>query len=101
MADTPRDIFYNVIKDEYSVEQKVHSILHDLLLRSSLSLGELFCRAASKIEIVVTFLAVLELTRMKEIVAVQQEAFGEIQIVRNQTNIEPCDEGAAGEGQAE
>lgn len=101
MADTPRDIFYNVIKDEYSVEQKVHSILHDLLLRSSLSLSELFSQAASKIEIVVTFLAVLELTRMKEIVAVQQEAFGEIQIVRNQTNIEPCDEGAAGEGKAE
>ncbi len=93
MADTPRDIFYNVIKDEYTVEQKVHAILHDLLLKTSMTLSELFLQAKTKVEIVVTFLAVLELTRMKEILAVQQEAFGEIQIVRNQTNIEPCNEG--------
>ncbi|HOW42152.1 MAG TPA: segregation/condensation protein A [Candidatus Omnitrophota bacterium] len=89
LQETPRDVFYNVIKEEFTIEQKVHDILHDLLLRSSLTLSGLFARAKSKIEIIVTFLAVLELTRMKEIIACQREHFGEIEIIRNQNNIVP------------
>lgn len=91
LEETPKDLFYDVIKDEYTIEEKIHDILHTLLLRTSIRLSELFTQAKNKIEIIVTFLAILELTRLKEIVAVQQEVFGEIEIMRNQNNIVPYD----------
>jgi hypothetical protein len=41
---------------------------------------------------IVTFLAVLELIRLREINIVQKEVFGEIEIMRNKENILPKDE---------
>jgi segregation and condensation protein A len=89
LAETPKDIFYSVIKDEFTIEEKIHGILHDLLLRPFISLTELFAAAKNKIEIIVTFLAILELVRMKEIVCRQKEPFADIEIVRNEFNIIP------------
>lgn len=87
--DAPRELFYEVIKDEFTVEEKVHQILHLLLDSPTILLCELFMRAKSKLEIVVTFLAILELTRLKEIVARQKALFQEIEITRNKENIVP------------
>jgi hypothetical protein len=42
--------------------------------------SELFASARSRAEVVVTFLALLELIRMKLFVAVQTEQFGEIEV---------------------
>lgn len=89
LADVPKEIFYEVIKDEFTVEEKIHQILHLLLLRSSISLSELFQQAKNKMEIVVTFLAILELIRLKEIIARQKALFEEIEITRNKENIIP------------
>lgn len=91
LEDTPKELFYDVIKDEFTIEEKIHDILHTLLVKSSVRLSDLFFRAKNKLEIIVTFLAILELTRMKEINAVQKESFGEIEIIRNQNNITPYD----------
>ena len=44
----------------------------------------LFAKVKNQVEMVVTFLAVLELIRLKEIVIVQKDIFGEIQVIRNQ-----------------
>lgn len=91
LKDTSRDLFYSVIKDEFTVEEKVHDILHDLLIRPAIGLTELFERARGKTEMIVTFLAVLELVKMKEVVCRQQEPFGPIEMVRNANNIIPYD----------
>jgi len=91
LEDVPKELFYEVIKDEFSVEDKVHKILHLMLVESSVPISKLFSEAKSKIEIIVTFLAVLELIRMKEIVAGQRGVFGEIEISRNKNNIIPYD----------
>lgn len=99
LSDPPKELFYNVIKEEFTIEDKVHQILHRLLVSSSLSLTELFGEAKNKLDIIVTFLAILELTRLKEVMAMQKEAFGDIHIVRNQQNIIP-DERKNEEGQA-
>ena len=72
----------------------MHDILHLLLKESPIRLHDLFERARTKIEIIVTFLAVLELIRLKELVAVQKGVFGEIEVMRNQKRIIPIDEGA-------
>lgn len=89
MQDVPRELFYEVIKDEFTIEQKIHDLLHLLLKVSSVSLSELFGQAKHKIEIIVTFLAILELTRLKEIIIRQKGAFEEIEISRNISNIIP------------
>ena len=87
LEDTPKELFYDVIKDEFTIEDKIHDILHSLLLKSSLNLTQLFIQAKNKVEIILNFLAILELIRLKEIVAMQKELFGDIEIVRNQNNI--------------
>ena len=46
----------------------------------SIKFSELFARMASRIEVVVTFLALLELIRLKQVRALQPNEFDEIEI---------------------
>jgi len=85
LKDVPKDIFFEVVSDEFTVEQKIHDLLHLLLVREKVSLEELFNQAKNKLEIVVTFLALLELIKLKELVAVQEELFGSILIMRKES----------------
>ena len=89
LENVPKEVFYQVFKDEFTIEEKVHQILHLLLEKTSVTISNLFSQAKNKIEIIVTFLAVLELIRMKEIVALQRGLFEEIEISRNKNNIMP------------
>jgi len=89
LKDVPKEVFYEVIKDEFTIEEKVHEILHLVLVTPSVRVSELFSKAKHKIEIIVTFLAILELVRMKEIIALQNELFQDVEIVRNKNNIIP------------
>jgi segregation and condensation protein A len=84
LRDVPKDIFFEIVKDEFTVEQKIHDLLHLLLVKEKISLSELFSTAKNKLEIVVTFLAILELIKIKEIVAVQGNLFGPISIMRRE-----------------
>lgn len=78
---------YEVVKEEYTVEEKVHLILHVLVERPRILLNELFENARNKMEVIVTFMAVLELCRMRELQVVQRRLFSEIELVRNTENI--------------
>jgi len=89
LEEVPKEVFYEVFKDEFTIEEKVHQILHLLLEKPSMALSELFRQAKNKIETIVTFLSILELIRMKEIVAVQKGLFEDIEITRNKNNIIP------------
>ncbi|MCG2714368.1 MAG: segregation/condensation protein A [Candidatus Omnitrophica bacterium] len=89
LKDVPREVFYEVIKDQFTVEQKVHDILHLLLVETEVKLSSLFSQTKSKLEIIVVFLAILELAKMKEIKACQNAAFEDITILRNKENIIP------------
>lgn len=91
LENVPKELFYEVIKDEFTVEEKIHQILHMLLVSPGVSLSELFTQAKDKIEIIVTFLAILELIKLKEIVARQKGLFQKIEIIRNKENILPYD----------
>jgi segregation and condensation protein A len=89
LKDVPRDIFFEVIKDEFTVEEKIHDLLHLFLVKETVSIDELFSAAKSKMEIVVIFLAILELIKICEIVAVQKVLFGQILLARRQ-NVLTC-----------
>ena len=62
----------------------MHDLLHILVKTPVLYLSELFKDAKSKLEIIATFLAVLELIRLKEIVVVQKKSFDDIEVIRNE-----------------
>ena len=87
MANKPERASYEVKREEYTVEEKVHSILHLLIDRPSVGLRELFENARDKFEVIVTFMAVLELCKMKEVVVAQKRLFADIELVRNNENI--------------
>jgi len=82
LKDIPKDIFLEVIKDEFTVEEKIHDILHMILLKEKIPLADFFNSAKSKLEIVVIFLAILELIKLREILAIQKELFSPIMIIR-------------------
>ncbi|MDD3375508.1 MAG: segregation/condensation protein A [Candidatus Omnitrophica bacterium] len=88
----PKNVFYEVIKEEFTVEQKIHDILHLFLDKTNIFLNDLFGKARSKDEIIVTFMAILELIRLREVVAMQKGIFGEIEVMRNRENLAPSDE---------
>jgi segregation and condensation protein A len=89
LKDIPKELFYEVIKDEFTIDEKIHDILHLLLVRPSVGITELFSKAKNKIEIIVIFLAILELIRLKELIACQKGLFQEIMVTRNRENIIP------------
>ena len=73
-----RDIF----EDKWSVSEKIEVLMRRLGDGSRLKFSELFAGVTSRSEVVVTFLALLELIRLKQITATQGEAFGDIDILR-------------------
>lgn len=89
LKDVPKDLIYEVIKDEFTVEGKVHELLHMFTQKQRLKLSNLFLEAKSKLEIIATFLAVLELIRLKEVIVIQQAVFGDIEVLRNQKHMSP------------
>jgi len=92
MKNIPKEIFHQVVKDEFTVSEKIHDIYHMLVEKPVLYFTDLFKRAKHKIEIITIFLALLELIRMKEVVAKQARVFGEIEISRNEEAMKPKEE---------
>jgi segregation and condensation protein A len=73
-----RDIF----EDRFTVSDKILLIQDQMTRRQRIVFEELFIGSASRTEIVVTFLAVLELIRLRQIDVVQESSFAPIELVR-------------------
>ncbi|MEW6304205.1 MAG: segregation/condensation protein A [Verrucomicrobiota bacterium] len=71
-----RDIF----EDKWTVSEKIELLMGMLKSRGRWKFSDLFSNATSRTEVVVTFLAMLELIRLKQIVITQPEPFSDIQI---------------------
>jgi segregation and condensation protein A len=81
-----RDIF----EDKWTVSEKIDFIRTLLASRPSFTFSELFGQATSRSEVVATFLAMLELIRLRHLVAYQLEPFGEIEVVAAMTTPNPA-----------
>ena len=77
-ADPVRSGFDRVEKDRFTVEEKMEYIRDLLILRPQTAFREVFRKHAGKMERVITFLALLELIKQKEVTITQEETFGEI-----------------------
>ena len=78
LRDDSRDIF----EDKWSVSEKIENIVNIIKTRERVKFSELFADASSRSEVICTFLALLELIRLKQVVCAQTEAFDEIEIGR-------------------
>jgi segregation and condensation protein A len=77
---TRREDQGDIFEDKWIVSEKIEFILRVISGRGSMRFAELFERTASRSEVVCTFLALLELIRLRQLVCSQPEAFGEIEI---------------------
>ncbi|HTX86660.1 MAG TPA: segregation/condensation protein A [Candidatus Nanoarchaeia archaeon] len=72
------------IRHKVNIEEKIQGIRDALLTQLNLSFREFLAKAESKTEVIVSFLAVLELMKQKTISVEQGELFAEILISRKQ-----------------
>jgi segregation and condensation protein A len=69
-----------IFSERFSVSEKIDAILQRVAEGARVRFSELFGTAASRLEVVVTFLALLELIRLKQVRATQRNLFDEIEI---------------------
>jgi segregation and condensation protein A len=75
-----REELQEIFGENFTVSDKIETILARVSEGLALKFSELFAHMASRTEIVVTFLALLELIRLKQVRARQPDPFGEIEI---------------------
>lgn len=87
-AGATREIY----EDKWTVSEKIETILKVIGEHGGVKFSQLFESAASRPEVICTFLALLELIRLKQLVCIQPEAFTEIEISRAQSDppVEPA-----------
>jgi segregation and condensation protein A len=77
-----REDLREIFEDKWTVSEKIEDLMRVLSERPNVRFSELFAGVTSRSEVVVTFLALLELIRLKQLTALQRESFGEIEICR-------------------
>ncbi len=73
-----------IVKDRFTVAQKISQIKDMLLAKNEFRFSELFEDEHSRSEIINTFLALLELLKRQYIMVRQDELFEEINIIKNE-----------------
>jgi len=71
-----------IFEEKWSVSEKIEVVLKTMMTIPRIKFSDLFVGAMHRGEVVVTFLALLELIRLKQVVVEQTEVFSEIEIVR-------------------
>jgi segregation and condensation protein A len=75
-----REDLGEIFGERFTVSEKIERILERVANGASVRFSELFAQVASRVEIVVTFLALLELIRLNQVRALQRKMFDEIEI---------------------
>jgi segregation and condensation protein A len=72
-------------QEEITIDQKLTELRRMLIVHDSLVFSSFFAKVKSKRHLIVTFLALLELVRLREIWLYQEKAFEEIHITRSKS----------------
>ena len=78
----PREELRDIFEDKWTVSDKIEYLMKLTSERPVVKFSDLFLNATSRSEVVCTFLALLELVRLKQLVCLQSQDFGEIEISR-------------------
>jgi segregation and condensation protein A len=82
-----------ILAESFTVADKITFVLSSVSKGESISFTSFFGETTSRHEIVCTFLALLELIRLRQISVFQKEHFGEIMISRIEGSDEPVEAG--------
>lgn len=82
-----RDDVREINADPHTVSEKIETLRKLISEGRPIKFSDLFAAAKSRNEVIVTFLAMLELTRMKQLVIFQTDDFGEIEVTAAPTAI--------------
>jgi segregation and condensation protein A len=88
LAKAPKESFHEVGSENISIADRITDILDFLSGKESVEFEELFAGSNTREYIVATFLAILELCRLRMIRILQFETYGRI-LVRNAVILEP------------
>src|SRR2546421_925999 len=75
-----RENLGEIFAERFTVSEKIEKILQSVANGASVRFSDLFDEIVSRVEIVVTFLALLELIRLNQVRATQPKLFDEIEI---------------------
>lgn len=89
LKEMPKDVFHQVIKDEFTVAEKVYELVEVLKSEQRVRFSRIFKDTKNKLEAITIFLALLELVRLKEVSLYQNELFDDIDIEKAQRLTEP------------
>jgi segregation and condensation protein A len=78
----PEKLEEKTIEHKITIEEKIITIQQMVLKRLKFSFDKILSKSSNKTEIIVSFLAVLEMMRQREVVLDQEELFSEIFISR-------------------
>jgi segregation and condensation protein A len=81
-VEARREDLREIFEENFTVSDKIETLLRVIQAEKPTAFSALFASAASRTEIVVTFLALLELIRMKQMRVAQDGPFSEIEICR-------------------
>jgi segregation and condensation protein A len=75
-----REDVQEIFGERFSVSEKIDAILQRVGVGAPIRFSDLFGAVVSRLEVVVTFLALLELIRLRQVRAIQKDIFAEIEI---------------------
>ena len=90
--DPVRSRFGKIEKEEVTLPEKMDYISQYTKTHHSFRFRDLLMRQSSKVQVIVTFLAVLEMMKAGTITARQEETFGEIWILSQKSPAKKCQE---------
>ena len=83
LSNAPITDSLDIHREKISLTEQKNFIIENFDKKGNLSLGKLIKKLKSKLEIIVTFLALLEMIRTAELVCKQKDTFGQINIKLN------------------
>lgn len=92
LKNAPPEEIGEIAGNQYTVADKIDQVLQAVRTKGRIRFAKMFGTAASRHEIICTFLALLELLRLRHIKAVQDSHFGDIMIAQSE---EEADGGVA------
>jgi segregation and condensation protein A len=82
------DRFYEVVRESWTVEDKMEDVLLRLKNQKFLDVTELFRRCIHKLELIVVFLALLELCKQRRVHLRQSSTFNEIHAFKTEEQLD-------------
>ena len=81
--NAPQDNSFTIVRETISLEEQKQFIISNIKDKKNISLSSLIKKLDSKLEIIVTFLAVLNMIKESELICKQKNTFEDIQITLN------------------